>query len=157
MIKYKDGDSWKDAVLDYYPVGALYFSFSNTSPSTLFGGQWSLLSSAGRMIGVYGKNSNGDTVPAGSFGGDVNITVDRIPVHSHRFFFQDNTGSLSGQGFYSTHFESNNDYYFYGYNNRFAKVGYLDERIFVNSAGGAVTQKGYFPAYYGTYIWERVA
>lgn len=135
MIKYKDGDEWKDAVLDYYPVGALYFSFSDTSPANLFGGSWSLLNSAGRLIGVYGRNSNGTNVPAGEWGGSGVISINNLPAHSHKFLFWDNAGSLSGLGFYSSHFETNQSHHFYGYNNRFAKTGYLDEHIFMNTSG----------------------
>lgn len=156
MIKYKDGDEWKDAVLDYYPVGALYFSFSNTSPANLFGGSWSALTSPGRLIGVQGGNGQ-ENVGGGEFGGHNALVPADLPAHSHKFLFWDNAGSLSGQGFYSSHFETNNSYHFYGYNNKFAKTGYLDEHIFMNTSGGAVTQRSFFPSYYGTYIWERVA
>lgn len=156
MIKYKEGDTWKDAVLDYYPVGALYFSFSNTSPANLFGGSWSALNSPGRLIGVQGPTGQ-ENVGGGEYGGHNALTPADLPAHSHKFLFWDNAGSLSGYGFYSSHFETNNSYHFYGYNNKFAKTGYLDEHIFINTAGGAVTQHSFFPSYYGTYIWERVA
>lgn len=135
MIRYKEGDVWKDAVLDYYPVGALYFTFSETSPADLFGGSWSLLNSAGRLIGVYGKNSNGTDVPAGEWGGSGVITISNIPAHSHKFLFRDNAGSLSGQGFYSSHFETNQSYHFWGYNNKYANTGYFENTIFQNQGG----------------------
>ena len=157
MIKYKEGDSWKDAVLDYYPVGALYFSFSNTSPANLFGGSWSLLDSAGRFIGVYGVNSSGANVPAGQWGGSTFIANQHLPPHSHKFYYKDNSGSYSGMGFYSSHFETNPNFHFWGFNDKFGMVGYLDEHLYLGTGGGAITQKDYYPAYYGAYIWERVA
>lgn len=157
MIKYKEGDSWKDAVLDYYPVGALYFTFSETSPADLFGGSWSLLNSAGRLIGVYGRNSNGTYVPAGEWGGSGVISVNNLPAHSHKFLFRDNAGSLSGVGFYSSRFDTSTQYHFWGYNNKFANTGYFENTVFQNQSGGVVTHSNYYPSYYGTYIWERVA
>lgn len=135
MIKYKEGDSWKDAVLDYYPVGALYFSFSNTSPANLFGGSWSALNSPGRLIGVQGANGQ-EFVEGGQFGGHNALVPEDLPAHTHRFLFMDNAGSISGQGFYSSHFESNTQYHFWGYNNRFAKIGYIEPDIFSNASGG---------------------
>lgn len=144
MIKYKDGDTWKDAVLDYYPVGALYFSFSNTSPANLFGGSWSELNSPGRLIGVHGGNGL-EVVEGGQFGGHSALELQDIPAHSHKFLFWDNAGSLSGQGFYSSHFETNQSHHFYGYNDKFAKTGYLDEHIFTNTAGGGSYSKEFLP------------
>lgn len=140
MIKYKDGDTWKDAVLDYYPVGALYFSFSNTSPANLFGGSWSELNSPGRLIGVHGGNGL-EVVEGGQYGGHNALEPQDIPAHSHKFLFWDNAGSLSGQGFYSSHFETNNTYHFYGYNSSFAKTGYLDEHLYEYVGGGSYSKK----------------
>lgn len=143
MIKYKEGDTWKDAVLDYYPVGALYFSFSDISPATLFGGSWSKLTSQGRLIGVAGTNSAQQYVPAGNFGGHNNIIINNLPPHSHSFLYKDNSGSKSGVGFYSSHFEPNNDYHFWGYNNAYAMQGYFDEHIYANTGGAYFAAGGF--------------
>ena len=39
-LKYKSGSSWIDYNLVVYPVGAIYISYTSTSPATLFGGTW---------------------------------------------------------------------------------------------------------------------
>lgn len=49
-LKYKIDEEWIDLVdVDtLYPVGALYISYINTSPATLFGGTWTSMS--GRFL-----------------------------------------------------------------------------------------------------------
>ena len=70
-IMYKDGTVWRDAV---HPVGSLYFSTVSTSPSTLFGGQWSQITGAAirgyTSVGYVGSDS-------------TTLTVDQIPSHNH--------------------------------------------------------------------------
>ena len=155
MIKYNDGDSWKDAVLDYYPVGALYFSFSSTSPADLFGGSWSELTQAGYMIGVRGKASAGNT------GGQKKLTVNNLPAHTHSILYGDNQGNNAGSGILSSVFSGS--YGFYGYNPDFKTRLWTDDFALAGSTagGGQIinTQLAadFFPAHYGTYIWERVA
>lgn len=41
-IKYKNGSSWNDLLLDIiYPIGSVYITADIQSPSSLFGGTWS--------------------------------------------------------------------------------------------------------------------
>ena len=68
-------------------------------------------------------------------GGSGVISISNIPAHSHKFLFRDNAGSLSGQGFYSSHFETNQTYHFWGYNNKYANIGYFENTIFQNQGG----------------------
>ena len=55
-LKYKSGSSWIDYNLVIYPVGALYFSFTSTSPADLFGGTWSPIT--GRFLYMNAGNSS---------------------------------------------------------------------------------------------------
>lgn len=62
-----------------YPVGSIYCSYGNTSPSVLFGfGTWAKIE--GRFL--LGANS---TYSLGSTGGaaTVTLTVNQIPAHNH--------------------------------------------------------------------------
>ena len=47
-VMYKNGSSWANLMLQAYPVGAFYFSYSDTSPASLFGGTWSAVT--GRFL-----------------------------------------------------------------------------------------------------------
>lgn len=55
-LKYKSGSSWVDYNLVVYPVGALYFSFTSTSPANLFGGTWTPIT--GRFLYMNAGNSS---------------------------------------------------------------------------------------------------
>lgn len=61
-----------------YPVGSIYMSYSNTSPSTLFGGTWTKLENC--FLYASGTKSVGST------GGSetVTLTVDQMPSHTHK-------------------------------------------------------------------------
>lgn len=57
-----------------YPVGALYFSTRNTSPSSIVGGTWTQITSAA----LRGSTSTGYT------GKDTTtLTLSQIPKHNH--------------------------------------------------------------------------
>lgn len=70
----KDGKINAKALLNAYPVGALYISYQSTSPASLFGGSWSQIS--GRFlycttnVGTGGNNNH-------------TLTVDQMPSHNH--------------------------------------------------------------------------
>ena len=70
-IKYKNGSSWIDIL---HPVGSFYFSYTSTSPSSLFGGTWT------QVVGAAIRGSNG----VGYTGSDTHtLTIGEIPSHSH--------------------------------------------------------------------------
>ena len=74
------GDGTFKALLDmFYPVGSLYFTSSETSPATLFGGTWKKLEHAF----IYGAAS-GDTI-SDTIAGEAThtLTVDEMPTHRH--------------------------------------------------------------------------
>ena len=58
-----------------YPVGSIYVSTKNTSPSTLFGGTWKQI--VDRFL--YCTNSGGEP------GGSSTISVANLPSHNHSF------------------------------------------------------------------------
>ena len=72
-VMYKNGSSWVNLMLQAYPVGALYLSFSSTSPASLFGGSWTAVSGyylyAGNSTSTGGSNS----VTASHSGGYVRL------------------------------------------------------------------------------------
>jgi microcystin-dependent protein len=75
LLESKDLDGILDLV---YPVGSVYISAANTSPSTLFGGTWEQIKDKFLL-------SAGDTHTAGSIGGEESTTLSaaEMPVHKH--------------------------------------------------------------------------
>lgn len=76
QIYYKDGGSWKNALLNSYPVGAIYMSSSGTSPASLFGGAWEQITDAR----FWQPNTS-----YGNTGGESSHTLStsEMPSHSH--------------------------------------------------------------------------
>lgn len=70
-----------------YPVGSIYMSMGSTEPGTLFGGTWSKIE--GRFL--YAVEA--DSVPAGTTGGQANVTLNANNLPSHTHSISLNTGS----------------------------------------------------------------
>ncbi|MGN0795710.1 MAG: phage baseplate protein [Christensenellales bacterium] len=83
--------------LDVYPVGAVYISMSNVSPSELFGGEWVRI--MGRFLLAATDTTESDSYVAGDYpayteqggtvstvGGEENhtLTVSEMPSHNHK-------------------------------------------------------------------------
>lgn len=133
-IKYFDGSAWADAV---HPVGSFYFSIQSTSPSSLFGGQWTQVTGAA----IRGYTSTGYV------GNDSHtLTTNEIPSHNHvsprpqTVGNHENGGSLYGSaltGAWSTGTE-------YG------------ERMNTTSTGGGAAHS-ILQRSFNCYIWYRTA
>ena len=68
----------KQEMLDiFYPVGSVYISMNITSPSELFGGEWT------RISDCFMWCTNDDNGPAGETGGSKKIATSNLPSHSH--------------------------------------------------------------------------
>lgn len=67
-----------------YPVGAVYFSTTSTSPAGVIGGTWTQIK--GAVLAATGANGFAD---AASYG----MTTDQMPVHSHK---AQSKGSVGG-------------------------------------------------------------
>ena len=63
-----------------YPVGSIYMSANDTSPSILFGGEWERIKDRFLLAA-------GDTYSAGSIGGEAahKLTVAEMPSHNHGY------------------------------------------------------------------------
>lgn len=72
---FKNGSSWQSMLDTVYPVGAVYIGYTDTSPASVFGGQW---------VAITGRFPYFN---AGTGTGGANthtLTVDEMPSHSHR-------------------------------------------------------------------------
>ena len=77
-------------ICDYiYPIGSIYMSVNNISPSVLFGGTWERIED--RFLLAAGSTYN-----VGATGGEAEHTliVDEMPSHKHAFCFSNHNGYL---------------------------------------------------------------
>lgn len=73
QLYYKNGNSWQSAMLNSYPVGAIYSSTSSTNPGSIFGGGWvQITGDACLMAGTSVGNV-----------GSKNITIENMSSHNH--------------------------------------------------------------------------
>lgn len=72
-VMYKNGSGWVNLMLQAYPVGALYLSFSSTSPASLFGGSWAAVSGYYLYAGNGTSTGGSNSVTASHNGGYVRL------------------------------------------------------------------------------------
>ena len=139
-----------------YPVGAIYISYSSTSPATLFGGTWTQIS--GRFLVASGSasysyvNTSGSSTTgtvnfnATNTGGSprVQLTTDTMPKHNHGLPYR-KCGSTTGTDWRT---------------DPGSVDGYAGS---TQTAGGGSYPTGYgapfnqLPPYLVVYMWRRTA
>lgn len=74
------------------PVGSLYFSTSNTSPASLFGGSWERYAQGRVMVSASDTDTD---FSVGKTGGEKKhtLTVDELASHSHDIAVAEGTDS----------------------------------------------------------------
>jgi microcystin-dependent protein len=74
-----------------YPVGSVYLSVSETSPSALFGGEWEQIKDTFLLCA-------GETYDAGATGGEAEHTLEatEIPAHDHDVSVTSSGGGTTG-------------------------------------------------------------
>ncbi len=98
-----------------YPIGSIYMSTRNTSPSTLFGGSWEQIKDTFLL-------ATGSTYTAGSSGGAATVTLSssQIPSHNHSIpalamnAIGEHTHSISSDGTHTHTWDSNTNGYILG-------------------------------------------
>lgn len=122
-----------------YPVGSIYISYTNSNPSTLFGGTWEQLKDRFLL-------SAGDTYKANATGGEAThkLTVNEMPNHAHGLKASNNT---SVQNYYT----SGN-----GFSWPFIYDPDGTSTNLMLSTGGNVAHNN-MPPYIVVYVWRRTA
>ena len=124
-----------DLVNIIYPIGSIYMSVNNVSPSILFGGTWEQIKDTFLL-------SAGDTYSGGSTGGEAShtLTVNEIPNHSHSIEGAGNVYIASGgEGMWINRPE--------------ASTGYATWTSYV---GGSQAHNN-MPPYLTVFVWKRVS
>ena len=116
-----------------YPVGAIYISADSTSPASLFGGTWEMITNRFLLAA-------GDLYEGGTTGGEAahTLTVDEMPSHSHglrcvRYNSEESPLVTSG-----------------------GTQKWLHETFSTYSSGGDQPHNN-MPPYFAVYMWQRVA
>ena len=131
QIYYKDGGSWKSALLNSYPVGAIYASTSSTSPGSIFGGGWVQITGDACLMAGNGAQ----------YVGSKSITIANMPSHNHmenRPATVDNYhagGTLFGSALTGA-------------------WGYIAPYLYTQFTGGG---QDYLPYSYRCYMWRRTS
>ena len=128
-----------------YPVGSIYMSVNDTSPTTLFGGTWEQIKDRFLL-------SAGDTYENGVTGGEAEhtLTVNEMPSHAHPVSYQ-NMYPIVENGTPNL-------------------LSYADERTalfdindttssasMVASATGGSQAHNNMPPYLTVFVWKRIA
>ena len=73
VLKWRNGNTWKNIVDLIFPIGTMFLSQANTSPAGFVGGTWAEF------------NENRFLIPnkATGTGGSWTISVNQMPVHQH--------------------------------------------------------------------------
>lgn len=126
-------------ILQVYPIGSIYMSIENVSPSTLFGGGWTQLKDR-FLLGA------GDTYTAGSTGGEVThtLTVDEMPSHNHTIRIQPYNSS------------SGVDYYTIANSRQGISQSVLGSSQTIGNTGNGQPHNN-MPPYTVVYMWQRIS
>lgn len=123
-------------LVDYiYPVGSIYISVNNTSPSTLFGGTWEQIQDTFLLAA-------GNTYTAGETGGEAEhmLTVDEMPSHIHGTYYRGTYATGSGA---------------WGIDPGTLGTAYSGDNVIQPTGGGQAHNN--MPPYLTVYMWKRVS
>lgn len=122
-----------------YPVGAVYISYTSTSPASLFGGSWT------PIVGRFPYFNNGNGV-GGSH--THTLTASEMPSHNHGL---SNSRDGTGVGFWKTDAGSGSKWSLLT-----RTYSGCDYALTVGSMGGGGAHNN-MPAYQTLYAWRRTA
>lgn len=118
-----------------YPVGAVYISYVNTSPASLFGGTWT------KINGYFLRGANNTDT-----GGEDTITLTSeqsgLPLHNHSLYRQ--YGEIGSGGYVTL-----ND----GMSVSSSRVA--ENNVVSEEESDAVSAHSNMPAYQNLYVWRR--
>jgi len=135
--------------LKIYPVGAVYISIVNTSPATLFGGNWTAIG-GGRVL----QTVNGSSPSAGANYSENSrsISESNMPAHTHKFTAEKMSAHDGNPNEAGTHIVSDtrsaNDAYVFSPTTTLRNKNYL-------TTEGSGTAFDVQQASYGVYMWKR--
>ena len=120
-----------------YPVGSIYMSANDTSPSILFGGEWERIKDRFLLAA-------GDTYSTGSIGGEAThtLTVNEMPSHNHAQHTKYNSSAGDSNKVMLASEQSGHEFTF--------------QDGFLGYTGGSQPHNN-MPPYLAVYMWKRIA
>ena len=155
-IGLPQGDPGVSSPLAIYPIGSIYLSVLQTSPSALFGGTWEQLKDKFLLAA-------GDSYAAATTGGEAahTLTTQQLPTHRHA-----QTINVDGLG--SLMFDGSEDVN--GWTSNFSHGDNLKVRVLGDTVKGVSTSLAQttagegsgqahnnMPPYLAVYMWKRIA
>lgn len=133
-LYYKNDSTWEQIQLVSFPVGAIYMSYTSTSPASFIGGSWTQIQER-FLLAAGGEYNTGDT------GGETEhtLTVNEMPSHNHSATF-DTTDSPAFSGRYAL-----------------VETRHADSQRYQTSNTGGDQPHNNMPPYLVVYIWRRTA
>lgn len=130
---------WEKTWKKIYPVGALYISYTSTSPASLFGGSWTQIT--GRFLRAANDANTG--------GADtVTLTTAQMPSHTHTVGIKKSSQELATVGLVSTN---------PSFAGRVLIEGSPSGVTYTSSSTGSGNSHSNTPAYQDVYVWRRTA
>ena len=141
-IKLIGGD---DPLNSLHPVGSIFISTENTSPASMFGGEWEQI--GGRFL--LGADS---TYEAGSTGGEAThtLTMKEMPNHYHNAYMLGLGGTADAPAYFAAF---NQSAYTYNFANTTSNT--LDVAATIRKGDGEAHNN--MPPYLSVYMWKRVS
>ena len=146
----KDIAAVKSEILtELYPIGSIYMSVNNTSPSTLFGGTWEQIQDRFLLAA-------GSTYAGGNTGGEATHTLTKAELpnytlynasHSHTIFTYRNG---AGNGAITNGQQDN-------YNVKTGTFSQINGTTIKVDSGGSGKAHNNMPPYLVVYMWKRTA
>ena len=125
-----------------YPVGSIYMSANDTSPSILFGGEWERIKDRFLI-------SAGDNYEAGTTGGEAKhtLSIEEMPSHNHTITLLDSgDGGIATDGLTVQR----------GYYGNGANLAQIPQNFGIGNNGGNMPHNN-MPPYLAVYMWKRTA
>lgn len=125
-------DSASNIVNTIYPVGSIYMSINNVSPSVLFGGEWEQIKDRFLL-------SAGDSYNAGDVGGEAThtLTINEMPSHNHDVAVYQSGATEIANGLVR---QAN---------------GQISTGAYIRNRGGSQPHNN-MPPYLVVYMWQRI-
>lgn len=135
-LYYKNDSTWEQIQLVSFPVGAIYMSYTSTSPASFIGGSWTQIQER-FLLAAGGEYDAGDT------GGETEhtLTVNEMPSHNHSATFE-TVDSPAFSGRYAL-----------------VETRHTESQIYQNTTSntGGNQPHNNMPPYLVVYIWRRTA
>ena len=133
-----------------YPVGSIYMSVNDVSPSTLFGGSWEKIEDTFLL-------ASGSTFALGQTGGEINhtLTIDEMPSHTHNIQQREENPTMVSS-FYNGVYDPGGIEFIMTEAAKTIIDRTASDHLFNSSTGGGQPHNN-MPPYLVVNIWKRIS